>query len=78
MSGLSSRILWALLPLLLIAAVAAAFLASDPLGPFRGSAPPVEELNVERTILDENGIGVLVRAGGSEPMRIVQLQVDGA
>jgi zinc transporter ZupT len=33
---------------------------------------------VERTVLDEHGIGVRVRAGGSEPMRIVQVQVDGA
>jgi len=75
---MSRPLLWALLPLLLIVAVAAAFLASDPLGSFRGSAPPVEELTIERTVLDEHGIGVRVRAGGSEPMRIVQVQVDGA
>ena len=75
---MSRALLWALLPLLLIVAVAAAFLASDPLGPFTGSAPPIEQLTVERTVLDENGIGVRVRAGGSEPMRIVQVQVDGA
>ena len=77
-TGVRRPILWALLPLLLIVAVAAAFLASDPLAPFRGSAPPVEELTIERTVLDEHGIGVRVRAGGSEPMRIVQVQVDGA
>ena len=75
---MSRALLWALLPLLLIVAVAAAFLASDPLGPFTGSAPPVEQLTVERTVLDEHGIGIRVRAGGSEPMRIVQVQVDGA
>jgi zinc transporter ZupT len=78
MTGAGRAILWVLAPLALIVAVAAAFLASDPLGPFRGSAPPVEELTVERTVLDEHGIGVRVRAGGSEPMRIVQVQVDGA
>ena len=77
-AGIRRPLLWALLPLLLIVLVAAAFLASDPLAPFRGSAPPVEELTIERTILDENGIAVRVRAGGSEPMRIVQVQVDGA
>jgi zinc transporter ZupT len=78
-SALARRpLLWALLPLLLIVAVAAGFLASDPLGPFRGSAPPVEELTIERTTLNEHGIGVRVRAAGSEPMRIVQVQVDGA
>jgi zinc transporter ZupT len=79
MSAFARRpLLWALLPLLLIVAVAAAFLAGDPLGPFRGSAPPVEELTMERTTLSDQGIGVRVRAGGSEPMRIVQVQVDGA
>lgn len=77
-AGVRRPLLWALLPLVLIALVAAAFLASDPLGPFRGSAPPVEELTIERTTLDENGIAVRLRAGGSEPMRIVQVQVDGA
>jgi zinc transporter ZupT len=77
-NGLSRSLLWALLPLALIVVVAAAFLASDPLGSFRGSAPPVEELTIERTTLDEHGIGVRIRAGGSEPMRIVQVQVDGA
>jgi zinc transporter, ZIP family len=71
-------LLLALLPLLLIVAVAAAFLASDPLGSFRGSAPPIEALTIERTTLDAQGIGVRLRAGGSEAMRIVQVQVDGA
>ena len=78
MSSAMRSILWALLPLILIVAVAAAFLAYDPLAPFRGSAPPVEELTIERTVLDERGIALQVRAGGSEPMRIVQVQVDGA
>lgn len=78
MRGVSRPILWVLLPLLLIVAVAVAFMASDPLASFTGSAPPVEELTIERTTLDENGIGMRVRAGGSEPMRIVQVQVDGA
>lgn len=71
-------LIWVLLPLLLIIASIAAFLASDPLGPYVGSAPPVEELTVERTVLDEHGIAVRLRAGGSGPMRIVQVQVDGA
>lgn len=79
MSALARRpIVWALLPLLLIAALTGGFLASDPLRPFRGSAPPVEELTVERTTLNEHGIEVRLRASGSEPMRIVQVQVDGA
>lgn len=43
-----------------------------------GGAEPVEALTFERTILDGNGIRVLVRAGGSEPMNIAQVQVDDA
>ena len=69
---------WAVLPLLLIVAVAAAFLAMDPLRAFTSSTPPVEELTIERTVLDDDGIGVRLRAGGSEAMEIVQVQVDGA
>lgn len=69
---------WALLPVLLILLVGAAFLAGDPLRSFSAGVPPVEELTVERTVLDGDGIALLVRAGGAEPIRIVQAQVDGA
>ena len=69
---------WTLLPLLLIAAIAVAFLAADPLRSFSAGTPPVEQLTVERTVLDGDGISVLVRAGGTEPMDIAQIQVDGA
>lgn len=65
-------------PMLLIAAVAAVFLAADPLRSFTGSAPPIERITVERQMLDGNGIALLVRAGGTEPVRIAQMQVDGA
>jgi zinc transporter ZupT len=50
----------------------------DPLRSFNNGAPPLEALTVERTILDENGIGLLVRAGGSEAMVIAQVAVDDA
>ena len=39
---------------------------------------PVEKLTFERPILDGDGIHLLVRAGGSEPMTIAQVQVDDA
>lgn len=68
---------WALVPVVLIALVGAAFLASDPLRAFSEGVPPVEELTVERAVLDGDGIALLVRAGGSEPVRIAQVQVDG-
>jgi len=67
-----------LLPIALIAAIAAGLLALDPLSAFLGSAPPVERLTVERTVLDGDGIRLLVRAGGSEPVSLAQVQVDGA
>ncbi len=72
------RILLVLLPL---AAILAAFVWIawlDPLRGFNNGAPPVESLTIERTILDENGIGLLVRAGGSEAMKIAQVAVDDA
>jgi ZIP family zinc transporter len=57
----------------------AAFFAYEPLRkPFGGTPPPIEELTVERTVLDENGIALRVRAGGTEPVSIAQVQVDSA
>ena len=75
---MSRPLAWALLPVLLIALVGAAFLVGDPLRPFSAGVPPVEELTVERTVLDGDGIALSVRAGGSEPIEIAQVQVDGA
>ena len=52
----------------------AAFFAYEPLRkPFGGTPPPVEALTVERTVLDENGIALKVRADGSEPVTIAQV-----
>ncbi len=75
---MSRLLLWTLLPVVLLVAIGAAFLAVDPLRPFWLGTPPVEELTVERTVLDGDGIALLVRAGGSAPLRIAQVQVDGA
>jgi ZIP family zinc transporter len=66
------------LPAALILLVVVLFAALDPLRSFTTSAPPVEELTVERTVLDETGIRALVRADGSAPLRIAQVQVDAA
>ncbi|MBN9318020.1 MAG: ZIP family metal transporter [Devosia sp.] len=72
------RLAWLLLPLALLLAALAWIAATDPLRSFNNGAPPVEALTYERTILDSSGIKVLVRAGGSEPMSIAQVQVDDA
>lgn len=70
--------LLALVPLALLGVLVWLFLATDPLAPLGVAAPPVEELTVERTSLDADGIHLRVRADGSEPVRIAQVQVDGA
>ena len=75
---MSRPLLWALLPLALIVLVGAGFLARDPLRSFSSGVPPAEEVTVERTVLDGDGIALLVRAGGTEPITIAQVQVDGA
>ena len=72
------RFLLVLIPLALML-VSFVWIASlDPLRSFNNSAPPVEALTVERTILDQTGIQLLVRAGGSAPLVIAQVQVDDA
>lgn len=72
------QLLRLVLPVALILLVVVLFGAADPLRSFTASAPPVEELTVERTILDESGIRALVRADGSAPLQIAQVQVDAA
>jgi len=71
-------LLWIVAPLALLALAVAWLVATDPLAAFRNGAPPVEALTFERTILDADGLRLLVRAGGSEAMTIAQVQVDDA
>lgn len=70
--------LWLLMPLAVLAATIAWIVIANPLQSFIKSAPPVENLTIERTILNDQGMRLLVRAGGSEPMTIAQVQVDAA
>ena len=72
------RLLLVLLPLAAILGSFVWIASLDTLRSFNNGAPPVEALTVERTILDETGIQLLVRAGGSEAMRIAQVAVDDA
>jgi ZIP family zinc transporter len=74
----SLSIAWLILPIALFVAAVAWLYAADPLRNFNLGAPPVENLTFERTILDEAGVHVLVRAGGSEPMVLAQVQIDDA
>jgi len=72
------HLLWIAVPLAVLGLAIAWLVSSDPLSGFRNGAPPVENLAFERTILSPEGIQILVRAGGSEPMTIAQVQVDDA
>ena len=67
-----------LLPVALIAGLVAVFLTAQPFDYLSKGAPPGENLTVEHVRLDDSGIHATVRAAGSEPMIIAQVQVDGA
>ncbi len=73
-----TNLVWLALPLIALAIAVAWILSADPLSGFRNGAPPVENLTFERTVLDDSGLRLLVRAGGSEPMTVAQVQVDDA
>jgi zinc transporter, ZIP family len=68
----------ALLPLALLALLIGGFLGLRPLDRLTEGTPPLESLVVERVALGPQGIAVWVRAGGSAPLTIAQVQVDGA
>lgn len=72
------KVVWLVAPLLVLAAAIAWIVVANPLRSFDIGAPPVEALTFERTILDSSGIRFQLRAGGSEPMQIAQVQVDDA
>jgi ZIP family zinc transporter len=73
-----AHLLWIVIPLAVLGLAIAWLMAANPLSGFRNGAPPVEKLTYERTILSSDGIRLLVRAGGSQPMTIAQVQVDAA
>ncbi|HEX6112751.1 MAG TPA: hypothetical protein VFZ10_10605 [Geminicoccaceae bacterium] len=68
----------AVLPLGLLALLIGVFLTLKPLDRLTSGAPPIETLTIERAALGPDGIRVWVRAGGSAPVTIAQVQVDGA
>lgn len=70
--------IWVLLPAALLAAVVAFLLLGRPLDDLTRSAPPVEELSVETVRLSPGLISLDLRADGSQPIALAQVQVDGA
>jgi zinc transporter ZupT len=74
-----SVLLKGIAPLILLIALVALFLRVGPVGVFRQSFPPVEELTVDRITLPEPGVIVVhVVNGGPEPVTIAQVVVDDA
>jgi zinc transporter, ZIP family len=67
-----------LAPLLLAALAIGAFAALDGPGLAERAGPPVEEIAVERTVLEPGVIELAVRNDGPDPVRIVQAQVNDA
>lgn len=73
--------LWfkAVAPLLLLAALVAVFLKAGPVGVFRRTFPPVEQLTIERIRLPAHGVmEVQLVNGGPEPVTLAQVMVDDA
>jgi len=71
-------LLLVLLPLVMLALAGAWIVSADPLKVFNATTPPIENLTFERVFLDDDGIHMKLRAEGSEPMVIAQIQVDDA
>ena len=67
-----------LIPLLLIAVAVGAFAALGGPGLAERTGPPVEELAVERTVLEPGLIELTVRNDGPDPISIAQAQVNDA
>ena len=73
-----SRLLAGLAPLALIAALIAAFALLGAPGLGERPGPPVEELSIERTVLEPGTIQLTVRNDGPDEVRIAQAFVNDA
>lgn len=67
-----------LLPLLLLMVVLGLFFTGDPLSVFTEDIPPIEEINLQRIELDDDGILLNVINSGPDPVTIAQVMVDEA
>lgn len=76
---MTRRLPLVLLPATLLALLIAVLLvASTRAPPLPPGVAPLEELTIERVVLDDRGISLLVRAGSLTAVRIAQVQVDDA
>ena len=70
--------LWVVIPILALVALVAVFFLTDPAQVFTSSAPPLEELTVERIVVVPEGFRVTVVNGGATENTIAQVFVDDA
>ena len=74
-----NRIVWAILPLVLLGGVMALFLAGGAGLPTQAGLPPIEELAVQRVMLPApNEVVVEVINSGPNPVTIAQVLIDDA
>jgi zinc transporter ZupT len=74
----ASALLWALIPLLLLGVLLAMLMITGA-GLGARTAPPIEELTIDRiTLPARNQIVVELTNGGADPVTIAQVQVDDA
>ena len=74
----TANLLWFAVPLLALILASVWLISSDWLKAFDNGAPPVEKITFERVVLDNDGIHLQVRAGGSAELSIAQVLVDDA
>jgi zinc transporter, ZIP family len=74
----TTNLLWFAVPLLALILASVWLVTSDWLKAFDNGAPPVEKITFERVVLDNDGIHLQVRAGGSAELSIGQVLVDDA
>ena len=72
------RIAWLAIPVIILSAIVAFIILGQPFERLTQGAPPVEELAIEKVQLKPGVIEIGVRADGSIPVTIAQVQVDGA
>jgi ZIP family zinc transporter len=73
------RIVWAVLPLVLLTGVIALFIISGAGIPSQAGLPPIEELTVQRVLLPvPNEVVIEVMNSGPDPVTIAQVLVDDA
>ena len=67
-----------ILPVVLLIVLVLLFLNTDPLSVFTSGAPPVEDLTLQRMILDDDGFELHIINNGPDPVTIAQVTVDEA